>query len=149
VSNAQAYGERLVAVKGDGVWINGESVQCSDVTKIEDAFVSSGNLGTLASDSSAWLRYGSLLTQVRRVRGYGDFCHYHQLCCGQTDLVIESDVNILDIAALVVGIREAGGIITDLSGSAIDENTTSVLAASTAELHQSALSLVDFQSVKD
>ncbi len=149
VSNAQAYGERLVAVKDDGVWINGKSVQCSDVTKLENAFVSSGNVGTLAGDSSAWLRYGSLLTQVRRVRGYGDFCHYHQLCSGQTDLVIESDVNILDIAALVVGIREAGGVITDLSGAAIDENTTSVLAASTAELHQSALALLDFQSAKD
>jgi len=144
VSNAPAYGERLVAVKEQGVWLNQKSVRCSDVTTLADAFLSSGNLGTLARDTGAWSRYGKLVNSVRRVRGYGDFCHYHQLCCGQTDLIVESDVNILDIAALVVGIREAGGIITDLTGAAVDENTTSVLAACSEELHQQALSLIDF-----
>lgn len=142
VSNAQAYGERLVAVKGEGVWLNGETVSCSDVTDLKDAFLSSGNLSSLASDPASWLGFGEVVRQARRVRGYGDFCHYHQLCSGQTDLIIESDVNILDIAALAVGVREAGGLITDLTGSAIDENTTSVLAACTASLHSQALSML-------
>lgn len=140
VSNAQAYGERLVAVKGEGVWLNGRAVQCSAVTELKDAFLSSGNLTRLASDAPSWQAYGDIVRQVRRVRGYGDFCHYHQLCDGQTDLIIESDVNILDIAALTVGVREAGGVITDLEGNAIDEHTTSVLAACTEALHAQALS---------
>jgi len=89
--------------------------------------------------ADAWQALGNLMTKVRRVRGYGDFCHYHQLCCGQADLVIESDVNILDIAALTVGVREAGGVITDLNGAAIGVDTTSVLAAGTAELHAEAM----------
>lgn len=142
VSNAPAYKERLVAVTGQGVWLNEAPVACSAVTQLGDAFLSSGNLASLAGDPAAWLRYGNLLTKVRRIRGYGDFCHYHQLCCGQTDLIIESDVNILDIAALCVGIREAGGIITDLSGQAIDAGSTSVLAACTVELHEHALSML-------
>ena len=83
-----------------------------------------------------------MVSRVKRVRGYGDFCHYHQLCAGQADLIIESDVNILDIAALTVGVREAGGIITDLQGHAIDETTTSVLAAATTELHKAALDIL-------
>ena len=33
------------------------------------------------------------------------------------DAVVESDVNILDIAALVVIVREAGGVFTDLDGA--------------------------------
>jgi len=143
VSNAQAYGERLVATKGQGVTLNGQNVRCSDVTELKDAFLSSGNLTTLASDPSRWLRYGNLVRQARRVRGYGDFCHYHQLCCGQTDLIIESDVNILDIAALTVGITEAGGVITNLQGGHIDEHTTSVLAACTQTLHDQALELLN------
>ena len=143
VSNAPSYGQRLVAVRGQGVTINGKTVQVRrSITSLEHAFLSSGNLATLAGESSNWLRYGTLVSQVKRVRGYGDFCHYHQLCAGQADLIIESDVNILDIAALTVGVREAGGIITDLQGQAIDERTTSVLAAATTELHEAALDIL-------
>ncbi len=143
VSNAPSYGQRLVAVSGQGVTINGKAVQVrQSITSLEHAFLSSGNLATLAGDSSNWLRYGTLVSRVKRVRGYGDFCHYHQLCAGQADLIIESDVNILDIAALTVGVREAGGIITDLRGHAIDETTTSVLAAATTELHKAALDIL-------
>ncbi len=67
--------------------------------------------------------------RVNRLRGYGDFLHYHLLARGALDVVIESDVNILDIAALAVIVREAGGTFTDLAGRDITLQTTSVLAA--------------------
>jgi len=141
VSNAPAYGagERLVAVRGQGVTLNGQSVRTGSVTDIDQAFLSSGNLASLARDAAAWARFGGIVARVRRTRGYGDFAHYHQLCAGHCDLVIESDVNILDIAALSVGVREAGGIITDLAGQPIGAGTTSVLAACTEALHAQAL----------
>lgn len=143
VSNAPAYGERLTAIVNGGVWLNEKPV-CArdDIVDIEQAFLSSGNLTSLASDKPAWQRYGALVARARRVRGYGDFCHYHQLCCGQTDLIIESDVNILDIAALTVAVREAGALVTDLYGAPITHGTTSVLAAATPGLHAQALSLL-------
>lgn len=142
VSNAPAYGERLVAVSGEGAWLNGQVVRCNDVTSIDDAFFSAGNLTTLARDAAAWSRYAAIVARARRVRGYGDFCHYHQLCSGQADLVLESDVNILDIAALTVAVRAAGGIITDLQGQPVNDATTSVLAACTEALHAEALGLL-------
>ena len=140
VSNAPAWGERMSALAGQGVWLNDKPVKArQDILRLEDAFISSGNLTSISRDKDAWLRYGSLVSIARRVRGYGDFCHYHQLCCGQTDLIIESDVNILDIAALTVGVQAAGGVITDLTGAAIAQNTTSVLAAANPTLHALAL----------
>ncbi len=142
VSHAPAFEERLVAVRGGGVTIDGVTVAASRVTRIDDAFLSSGNLKSLASDPDAWQRYATLVSRVVRVRGYGDFRHYHQLCCGQTDLVVESDLNILDIAALTVGVREAGGVITTLNGGPITRDTRSVLAACTAELHAEALAVL-------
>ena len=66
------------------------------------------------------------------MRGYGDFVHYHLLARGALDAVIESDVNILDIAALAVIVREAGGSFTDLAGGAVTLATTSVLASNGA-----------------
>ena len=75
-----------------------------------------------------WGNLGQLVQQVNRVRGYGDFVHYHLLARGALDVVIESDVNILDIAALSVIVSEAGGKFTDLAGRAGGAGTTSVLA---------------------
>jgi histidinol-phosphatase len=56
--------------------------------------------------------------------------------------VIESDINILDVAALSVIIQEAGGRITDLEGKTLNLDTTSVLA-SNARLHQQVLDLLN------
>ena len=51
------------------------------------------------------------------------------LARGALDIVVESDVNILDIAALAVIVREAGGTFTDLDGAPLSLATRSVLAA--------------------
>jgi histidinol-phosphatase len=50
------------------------------------------------------------------------------LAAGTLDAVIESDVNILDIAACAAIVSEAGGHFTDLSGDPITLRSTSVLA---------------------
>ena len=78
--------------------------------------------------TAQWGRLGSLIGRVSRARGYGDFVHYHLLARGCLDVVIESDLNILDIAALAVIVREAGGTFTDLEGKDMTLDTTSVLA---------------------
>jgi histidinol-phosphatase len=73
-----------------------------------------------------------LVGRVNRLRGYGDFLHYHLLARGALDAVFESDINILDIAALSVIVREAGGSVTDLAGGELDLKTTSILATNGA-----------------
>src|SRR5262249_4736347 len=92
---------------------------------------STGNLKSLAA-GPGWARLGQLVGTSARIRGYGDFVHYHLLARGGVDVVIESDVNILDIAALSVLVREAGRICTDLDGAPVGLKTTSVLAANDA-----------------
>ena len=95
------------------------------------AAVSTGNLRSLAS-SDGWSALGDLLARADRTRGYGDFYHYHLLAAGKIEAVVESDVNILDIAALAVIVSEAGGVFTDLNGDAPGLETRSVLAANPA-----------------
>ena len=43
--------------------------------------------------------------------------------------MVESDVNILDIAALSLIVTEAGGVFTNLNGESVGLDTRSVLAA--------------------
>jgi histidinol-phosphatase len=134
VSCASAFGELAWAEAGAGAFLDGQPVQVSQIGDLAAAILSTGNLKTLAASPIGWSRFGALVGRVNRLRGYGDFLHYHLLARGALDAVIESDVNILDIAALAVIVREAGGTFTDLSGAEIGLGTTTVLA-SNALLH--------------
>ena len=128
VSSAPVYDELAWAEEGGGAFLNGRPVRVSAVGELSQAFISSGNLKSLAR-GARWARYGELVRGVSRSRGYGDFVHYHLLARGALDVVIESDVNILDIAALTVIVREAGGTFTDLEGLPVGLASTSVLAS--------------------
>jgi len=127
VSSACAYGELAWAEQGGGAWLNGQPIRVSSKDTADAAILSTGNLKSLAAVPQ-WGNLGRLVQQVNRVRGYGDFVHYHLLARGALDVVIESDVNILDIAALSVIVTEAGGHFTDLAGGQVGLGTTSVLA---------------------
>jgi histidinol-phosphatase len=137
VSSAPVYGEVSFAERGRGAYLNGKPIRVSRISTIEAAALSSGNLKSLAS-SASWPRYGALIAQLGRIRGYGDFLHYHLLAAGKIDAVIESDVNILDIAACAAIVTEAGGRFTDLSGAPLTLNSTTVLA-SNGHLHEPLL----------
>jgi histidinol-phosphatase len=140
VSNAAQFGEVAWARRGGGAFVNGEHIHVSDARAFDaQAAISFGNVKTLAR-GTGWNALGQLIQRCGRTRGYGDFYHYHLLARGALDLVVESDVNILDIAALAVIVREAGGVFTDLSGAELSLDTKSVLACTPA-LHAEALTL--------
>ncbi|MBV8742943.1 MAG: inositol-phosphate phosphatase [Sinobacteraceae bacterium] len=128
VSSAPIYGEVAWAARGRGAFLNGEPIRVSQISQLGGSVLSTGNIRSLAGDAR-WLQLGRLIRQVSRVRGYGDFLHYHLLARGSLELVIESDVHILDVAALSVIVHEAGGRCTDLQGSPLGLNTTSILAS--------------------
>jgi histidinol-phosphatase len=128
VSSAPAYAEFAWAERGQGAFLNGNPIRVSRTAELAQTIVSTGNLKALARSPLGWRRLGDLIGGISRIRGYGDFVHYHLLARGSLDVVIESDVNILDIAALTVIVREAGGTFTDLNGAAVGLETTSVLA---------------------
>lgn len=138
VSSAPAFGETAWAVAGGGAWINDQPVRVRSVSRLEDADVSFGNLRSMAR-GPRWAWAGELVARAARSRAYGDFYSYHRLAEGAQDVVVESDVNILDIAALSVIVSEAGGTISDLEGQPIGLETGSILAAC-PDLHAQLLS---------
>ncbi len=140
VSSAPVYGELacgdLTAAPAFAV-LNDRPIRVSDIDSIEAGAISAGNLKTLAKGAQ-WSAYGQLVARASRIRGYGDFLHYHLLASGKIDVVIESDVNILDIAALAVIVEAAGGRFTELDGKPVGLGTTTVLA-SNGILHEHVL----------
>jgi histidinol-phosphatase len=138
VSCAPAMNELVWATRGGGAFDEDGQLGISNISSVEHASISTGNIQSLAAGSN-WTALGQILARTNRTRGYGDYYHYHRLAAGQLDAVIESDVNILDIAALAVIVTEAGGTFTDLDGQAPKLETRSVLAAN-PPLHATLLS---------
>ena len=132
VSNAPLFGELAYAQVGHGAFLNDCPIRVSDLADPADATLSLGNIKTLAQDAPRWSALGGLIPRFNRVRGYGDFYHYHLLAAGKLDVVVESDVNILDVAALSVIVGEAGGRVTDLRGQSLNRDSTTILASNGA-----------------
>lgn len=137
VSSAPAWGEVAWAERGAGAFLDGAPLAVSRITRLEEATLSTGNLRSLAG-SPRWAAFGRLVARLDRIRGFGDFLHYHLLAAGKIDAVLESDIGILDIAALTVIVEEAGGRVTDLAGEAIGLASRSILATN-GSLHAAVL----------
>src|SRR5688572_15894395 len=60
VSSAPAYQELAWAERGKGAFLDGKRIHVSQVSALDGAIVSSGNLKTLAA-SPAWPRFGALI----------------------------------------------------------------------------------------
>ena len=140
VSSAPAYGELAFGEIGVGAWLNDAPIRVSEIATIEDAALSTGNLKTLAT-GPRWPAFGRLVGRLNRIRGYGDFLHYHLLASGRIDAVVESDVNILDVGACAVIVEAAGGRFTDIDGQPLGLASGSVLATN-GRLHEAVLGAI-------
>lgn len=140
VSNAPCFAERVHASRGGGAFLGERRLAVSATANLAQAAISTGNLQTLAQ-GDGWAGLGRLVAMVNRTRGFGDFYHYHQLALGAVDVVLESDVNILDVAALATIVEEAGGRVTALDGSALTTASTTILATNGA-LHEQVLEVL-------
>jgi histidinol-phosphatase len=144
VSSAPAYGELAYGEIGVGAWLDDRPIRVSEVDTIEEAALSTGNLKSFAA-GPRWPAFGRLVSRLNRIRGYGDFLHYHLLASGRIDAVVESDVNILDIAACAVIVESAGGRFTDLAGQPLSLASVSVLATN-GRLHDAVLGAIADQA---
>ena len=83
--------------------------------------------------------------KVKMVRFGGDCYSYGLLASGFIDLILEANMKLFDVMALVPVIEEAGGIITDWKGDNFinKEWDGSVLAAASEELHQETIKLLN------
>ena len=75
-----------------------------------------------------------------RTRAYGDFWSYMLLAEGAVDIAAEPELELYDMAALDVIVREAGGRFTALDGT--DGPFGGNALASNGHLHEAALAFL-------
>ncbi|MEO5665702.1 MAG: histidinol-phosphatase [Nocardioides sp.] len=141
VVSAPALQRRWWAVKGGGAWtgrslMKATKCEVSDVRRLEDASLSYSSLS--GWDQRDRLQdFISLSRRCWRTRAYGDFWSYMLLAEGTVDLAAEPELELYDMAALDVIVREAGGRFTALDGT--DGPYGGNAIASNGHLHDAAL----------
>jgi histidinol-phosphatase len=127
ISNAPLLKELLYAEKGKGCFLNDNPVHVSDVTTIDQAYMSFGSLKYFTKHDNIQ-QLLELAEEARWARGIGDFWSYHLLVQGKLDIMIEADTKLWDIAAMKVIVEEAGGRFTQLDGQDVSQATRTALA---------------------
>jgi histidinol-phosphatase len=149
VVSAPQLQRRWWAAKGGGAYtgkslMKATQIHTSDVRRLEDASLSYSSL-------SGWEQRGqlddflSLSRRVWRTRAYGDFWSYMLLAEGAVDIAAEPELELYDMAALDIIVREAGGTFTSLDGAPGPWGGNAV--ASNGHLHDAALAFLG--SVQD
>ncbi|MFC5728224.1 MULTISPECIES: inositol monophosphatase family protein [Nocardioides] len=151
VVSAPALQRRWWAARDGGAWTGRslmKATQCrvSDVRRLEDASLSYSSI-------SGWEDRGlgedllALMRRVWRTRAYGDFWSYMLLAEGAVDLAAEPELEVYDMAALDIIVREAGGRFTALDGR--DGPWGGNALASNGHLHEAALSFLGSVTAAD
>jgi histidinol-phosphatase len=120
--SAPALARRWWASTGGGAFVARHTadpvpVRVSDIARIEDASFCYSSL-------PEWEHIGrlepmlELMRSTWRNRAFGDFYGYMLLAEGALDVVVELELSVWDMAALVPIVVEAGGTFTDLAGAA-------------------------------
>jgi histidinol-phosphatase len=144
VVSAPQLNRRWWASSGAGAWTGRsllKATQChvSDVRRLEDASLSYSSI-TGWDELGLMDDFTSLMRRVWRTRAYGDFWSYMLLAEGAVDIACEPELEVYDMAALDVIVREAGGTFTSLAGA--DGPWGGNALATNGHLHDAVLSFL-------
>jgi histidinol-phosphatase len=139
--SAPALGRRWWAAAGHGAYTgrnasHATAMHVSKVTEISD-------MSFCYSDLASWEPAGRLEPMLDLIRGswrnraYGDFYGYMLLAEGALDVMVEPELSLWDVAALIPIVTEAGGTFTDLAGRQPRDGSSAV--ATNGPLHPEVL----------
>jgi histidinol-phosphatase len=118
--SAPALGRRWWAAVGHGAYAGRHTaaatpIRVSGVRRLADASFCYSSLGGWEENGRLPAMLG-IMRQTWRSRAYGDFYGYMLVAEGAVDVMVEPELSLWDVAALIPIVSEAGGRFTDLSG---------------------------------
>lgn len=142
--SAPQLNRRWWAMKGGGAWtgrslLKATACHVSDVSDLSDASLSYSSLSGW-EDRERLEDFLALTRRCWRTRAYGDFWSYMLVAEGAVDLAAEPELELYDMAALDVIVREAGGRFSSLDGKPGPLGGNAL--ASNGRLHEQALAFL-------
>jgi histidinol-phosphatase len=146
--SAPALGRRWWAAVGHGAYAGRHQatatpIKVSGVRRLADASVCYSSLHSWGEIGRLDAMLG-LLQQAWRTRAYGDFYGYMLLAEGALDVMVEPELSLWDMAALIPIVTEAGGTFTNLDGEPGARNGSAV--ATNGRLHVEVLAQLNKKS---
>jgi myo-inositol-1(or 4)-monophosphatase len=121
--------EMFRAAKGQGAWLGSRRLQVSNTDRLENALLATGFPPDLRGQEKQldWWQYFSLRAQSLRRTG-STALNLAYVAAGRFDGYWAFDNKPWDVAAAAVMIREAGGLITNSTGTGYDHYTPDAVA---------------------
>jgi myo-inositol-1(or 4)-monophosphatase len=139
---APALDEFYFAEKGKGAFCNGKPVHVSKRETLLNSVLATGFAclrSNIPVEKSNIPRFTALVPKIRSVRRYGSAAYDLALtAAGKLEGFWEMNLNIYDVAAGILLVREAGGTVTDFSGG--QNGIPAEIAASNGLIHGELLS---------
>lgn len=139
-----ANGDLFTAVAGGGARRNGQPIHVSKITKPIRALVATGFPFKSGDQIAEYLRgFAAVMREAAGVRRAGSAAlDLAEVACGHYEAFWELTLAPWDIAAGILLVREAGGVVTTLEGEPAPVAHTSLVAGS-PEMHAWLRELVD------
>lgn len=137
--SAPAMRMRWFAAKGSGAFLGSRRLHVSAIGELSHAHLFHGDLsGRVEGKLPPSLP--SLLRQVERTRGFGDFYQHMLVAEGSGEIAVDSKMQPWDIAAVKIIVEEAGGRSTSFGGE--DAINVSNLVSTNGRLHDAVLDVL-------
>lgn len=139
---APALGQLFYAEKGKGAFMDGTPIHVSGTGELDKAVMATG----FACLRAGWQNnnlpiFKEIVPKLRDIRRFGsaalDLCY---TALGSLDGFWEMNLNIYDIAAGTVILKEAGGVITDFTGA--QQFPQKGIAAANKRLHNELIRIL-------
>jgi myo-inositol-1(or 4)-monophosphatase len=136
--------ECFTAAIGHGAFLNGKTIHTSQTVDLADALATVSFPTTTRPDSPDLLAFMKLVPLAQAIRRTGSTAmNMAYLAAGRFDVMTCYGAHSWDVAAGVILIREAGGIITAPDGGAFDVDHPKTLAAATETLHRQVFQVIN------
>ncbi len=129
--------ETFAAIRGEGATLNGEGIQTSGENDLNMAMaMASLPVGADRTDPAVD-RFLAAMSHLQTVQRSGSAAlNLASVASGRIDAFWSTSLKPWDVAAGVLIVEEAGGVVTDIQGGKIDIMESSLLAASTVRISQ-------------
>ena len=132
------------ALKGEGAYCNGVRIAVTRESRFKHSLIATGFPYTIdkSRDDFEWnmKKIGMILPEVQDIRRLGaaslDLCYVAR---GSFEGYYEMNLKPWDVAAGMVILKEAGGVISDQNGDPYDPFTDRIIVVSNGEIHESLI----------
>lgn len=139
--------ELFTAVRGEGAYLNGAPIQVSGEVELIRSLLATGFAYVQDAVSENIANFIKAMPHVLGIRRPGAAAlDLSYVACGRLEGFWELKLNPWDVAAAVLIIREAGGVVTGPSGAPYKLGER-ILVASNGHIHDGLLGILELDSV--